>query len=62
MLVAPSKQLRNRYEWLGLGIRFEGNLIASRFVGMCALHETVGFTSFPAGFNRSLFIGRGKPR
>ena len=31
VLVAPREQRRNRYEWLGLTIRFEGNLIASGF-------------------------------
>jgi hypothetical protein len=40
--VAPLEQQQNRYEWLGLAIRLEGNLIASRFIGVCALHETVG--------------------
>ncbi len=48
VLVAPLKQLRNRYEWLGLTIRFEGNPIASRFVGVCALHGNVG-TILPSG-------------
>ena len=41
MLVAPLEQLRSVYERLGLEIQFEGNL-ASRFVGVCALHENVG--------------------
>ncbi len=40
MLVIPLEQLRNVYEWLGLQIQFEGNL-ASRFVGVCALHGFV---------------------
>ncbi len=48
VLVAPLEQRRNRYERLGLAIRFEGNLIASRFVGVWALHETVG-TILPSG-------------
>ena len=48
VLVAPLEQRRNRYEWLGLMIRFEGNLIASRFVGVCALHGNVG-TILPSG-------------
>ena len=48
MLVVPLEQRRNRYEWLGLTIRFEGNLIASRFVGVCALHGNVG-TILPSG-------------
>ena len=48
MLVIPPEQRRNRYERLGLAIRFEGNLIASRFIGVCALHETVG-TILPSG-------------
>jgi len=46
--VAPLEQLRNRYERLGLTIRFECNLIASRFVGVCALHSNVG-TILPSG-------------
>ena len=46
--MAPLEQRRNRYEWLGLAIRFEDNLIAARFVGVCALHETVG-TILPSG-------------
>ena len=29
MLVVPLEQRRNFYEWLGLKIQFEGNLIAS---------------------------------
>ena len=48
MLVAPLEQLRNRYERLGLTIRFECNLIASRFVGVCALHMNAG-TIRPGG-------------
>jgi len=40
--VAPLEQLRNVYEGLGLKIRFEDNLVASRFVGVCVLHEFVG--------------------
>ncbi len=48
VLVAPLEQRRNRYERLGLAIRFEGNLIASRFVGVCALHGNVG-TILPSG-------------
>ncbi len=47
MLVAPLEQLRSVYERLGLEIQFEGNL-ASRFVGVCALHENVG-TILPSG-------------
>ncbi len=48
VLVIPLEQLRNRYERLGLTSRFEGNLIASRFVGVCALHGNVG-TILPSG-------------
>ena len=48
MLVIPLEQLRNLYERLGLEIRFEGNLIALRFVGVCALHVNVG-TILPSG-------------
>ena len=47
-LVAPREQRRSGYEWLGLVIQFEGNLIVSRFVGMCALHRFVG-TILPSG-------------
>ncbi len=47
MLVAPLEQRRSVYERLGLEIQFEGNL-ASRFVGVCALHENVG-TILPSG-------------
>ncbi len=36
--MAPVEQLRSLYESLGLKIRFEGNPIASRFVGVCVLH------------------------
>ncbi len=39
--MVPLEQRRSLYEWLGLEIQFEGNL-ASRFVGVCALHEFVG--------------------
>ncbi len=46
--MAPLEQLRNRYEWLGLTIRFEGNPMAVRFVGVCALHMNVG-TILPSG-------------
>ncbi len=42
MLVAPVEQLRSDYEWFGRVIRFEDNLIASRFVGVCVLHCKVG--------------------
>ncbi len=42
MLVVPLEQRRNFYERLGLKIQFEGNLIASRFVGVWALHRIVG--------------------
>ncbi len=42
MLVAPVEQLRSGYEWFGRVIRFEDNLIASRFVGVCVLHCKVG--------------------
>ncbi len=38
----PLEQRRNRYEGLGLRIRFKCNLIASRFVGVCVLHGYVG--------------------
>ena len=48
MLVATLEQRRGVYEWLGLEIPFEGNLIASRFVGVCALHGIVG-TILPSG-------------
>ncbi len=48
VLVAPTEQLRSGYEWLGLKIRFEDNRVASRFVGVCALHEFVG-TILPSG-------------
>ncbi len=48
MIVVPREQLRNVYEWLGLKISCESNLIASRFVGVCVLHETVG-TILPSG-------------
>ena len=48
MLVVPLEQRRNLYERLSLKIQFEGNLIASRFVGVCALHEIVG-TILPSG-------------
>ena len=47
-LVAPVEQHRSGYEWFGLVIRFEGNLIVSRFVGVCALHMFVG-TILPSG-------------
>ncbi len=47
MLVAPLEQRRSLYEWFDLKIRFEGNL-ASRFVGVWALHEFVG-TILPSG-------------
>ena len=47
-LVAPREQQRSGYEWLGLVIQFEGNLIVSRFVGICALHRFVG-TILPSG-------------
>jgi len=40
--VAPLEQLRNVYEGFGLKVRFEDNLVASRFVGVCVLHEFVG--------------------
>ena len=40
--------LRNRYEWLGLRFRFESSRIASRFVGVCALHGNVR-TILPSG-------------
>jgi len=46
--VAPLEQLRSRYEGLGLTIRFECNLIASRLVGVFALHGNVG-TILPSG-------------
>ncbi len=42
MLVAPLKQLRSSYEGFDRVIRFEDNLIASRFVGVCVLHCKVG--------------------
>jgi len=42
VLVVPPEQRRHRYERLGPRIQFEGNLIASRFVGVCALHRIVG--------------------
>ncbi len=48
MLVVPLEQRRNRYERLGLTIRFECNPIASRFFGVCALHGVVG-TILPSG-------------
>ncbi len=48
MLVVPLEQLRNGYERLGLGIRFEGYLIASRFVGACVLYDKVE-TILPSG-------------
>ncbi len=48
MLVVPSEQQRTFYEWLDLGIRVEGNLIASRFVGVGVLHTIVG-TILPSG-------------
>ncbi len=67
MLVAPLEQLRNVYEWLGLRIRFEGNLVASRFVGTCALHRIVGtilpseplsaIASFGSSEGHSLSVG-----
>ncbi len=48
-LVAPLEQQRSGYERFGLVIRFEGNLIVSRFAGMCgALHLFVG-TILPSG-------------
>ncbi len=47
-LVAPREQQRSGYEWLGLVIQFEGDLIVSRFVGICALHRFVG-TILPSG-------------
>ena len=46
--MAPLEQLRSRYEWLGLVSQVEGNLIDSRFVGMCVLHRFVG-TILPSG-------------
>ncbi len=46
--MAPLEQRRNRYERLGLTIRFEGNLIAARLVGVCVLHGNVG-TILPSG-------------
>ena len=48
VLVVPLEQLRNVYEGFGLKIRFEDNLVASRFVGVCVLHEFVG-TILPSG-------------
>ena len=47
MLVAPL-ELRRNYERLGLKISVEGNLRASRFLGVCALHVSVG-TILPSG-------------
>ena len=46
--MVPLEQQRNRYEWLGPTIRFEGDLIAARFIGMCVLHMNVG-TILPSG-------------
>ena len=46
--MAPLEQRRGRYEWLGLTIRFDGNLIAVRFVGVRVLHMNVG-TILPSG-------------
>ncbi len=48
MLVVPSEHRRNRYEWLGLEIRSEGNRIVSRFARVCVLHKSVG-TILPSG-------------
>ncbi len=48
VIVVPREQLRNVYEWLGLKISFESDLTASRFVGVCVLHESVG-TILPSG-------------
>ncbi len=63
----PLEQLRNRYERLGLTIRFECNLIAARFVGVCALHGNVGtilpsgpvsaIASFGSSEGHSLYVG-----
>ena len=52
-LVVPVEQLRNDYEWFSLMIRFEGNLIDSRFVGMCVLHLFVG-TILPSGPRKAI--------
>ena len=46
--MAPLEQLRSGYEWFDPVIRFEDNLIASRFVGVCVLHSKVG-TILPSG-------------
>ena len=48
MLAVSPEQRRKRYERLGLEVRFEGSLIALRFVGVCALHENVE-TILPSG-------------
>ncbi len=47
MLVVRLEQLRN-YEGLDRKISVDGNLSASRFVGVCALHVSVG-TILPSG-------------
>ena len=41
MLVVRLEQLRN-YEGLDRKISVDGNLMASRFVGVCVLHVSVG--------------------
>ena len=46
--MAPLEQQRSGYEWFDLLIRFQGNLIVSRFVGMFVLHLLVG-TILPSG-------------
>ncbi len=48
--MAPLEQLRNAYEGAGLKVRFEDNLVAPRFVGVCVLHCKVGrgaLSSYP---------------
>ena len=47
MLVVLLEQLRN-YEGFDRKISVDGNLIASRFVGVCVLHCKVG-TILPSG-------------
>ena len=65
--MAPHEQRRNRFEWLDLTIRFEGNSIAVRFVGVWVLHIKVGtilpsgprsaIASFGSSERHSLFVG-----
>ncbi len=67
MLVAPLEQQRSGYEGFDPVIRFEDNLITSRFVGVCVLHFKMGtilpseplsaIASFGSSEGHSLCVG-----